>query len=110
MYKVRATYLPRKDMRFDMDYYLREHVPLAKARTAGKLNISRIEVEAGATLLMEPGERCSPCVFCLYFASREDVEAFRHFLNSTDTELLRQDVPRYTNCELEWTVCEVNEV
>jgi hypothetical protein len=49
-------------------------------------------------------------VFTLYFASPEDVEAFRHFLASANTEPLRRDVPRYTNCELEWTVCEVIEV
>jgi hypothetical protein len=110
MYKVRATYLPREGTWFDMDYYLREHVPLARAQTEGRLNIARIEVEAGTSLLMEPAEARSPCVFSLYFASPEDVEAFRRFLTSADTEPLRRDVPRYTNCELEWTVCEVIEV
>ena len=110
MFKVRATYLPRADMRFDMDYYLREHVRLAGQQTAGKLGISRIEIEMDTRLLMESGVQRAPCVFCLYFASEKDVEAFRRFLVSADTEPLRADVARYTNCELEWTVCEVKEV
>ena len=110
MYKVRATYLPRDGMHFDMSYYLREHVALARAKTSGKLNISRIEVEVNTTLLMEPGTLRTPCVFCLYFADHEDVESFRRFLDSPDTDALREDVPRYTNCEMEWSVCEVLEV
>ena len=29
MYKIRATYLPKPGMRFDLDYYFRVHVPMA---------------------------------------------------------------------------------
>lgn len=110
MFKVRATYLPRADMHFDLEYYLRVHVPLAKAQGRGRLDIRRIEVEAGAVLLDDPSARRAPCVFCLYFDTARDVEAFRQFMSGPHVEPMRADVPRYTNCELEWTVCEVHEL
>ena len=109
MYKVRATYLRDAQSWFDLDYYFREHVPLAQRSTAGKLNIHRIEVETDETLLLEPATQRSPCVFCLYFETLEDVEAFRRFLQGPDTDALREDVAHYTNCALEWTVCEVKD-
>jgi hypothetical protein len=110
MYKVRATYVPRDGMRFDLDYYFRVHVPLARRQAAGKLRILKIEVETGAVPLMQPDARLSPCVFCIYLRDRDDVEAFRRFLTSADTDPMRRDVPAYTNCDLEWAVCEVHEV
>lgn len=110
MYKIRATYLPRDEMTFDRDYYFRVHVPLAKAQAEGRIAIRKIEVETGAELLLEPGEKRSPCAFCLYFDTRDDVERFRRFLVGPATRPMREDVPRYTNCELEWTVCEVTQV
>ena len=110
MYKVRATYLPRPDMQFDLEYYFRVHVPLAKEQAAGRLNIVKLEVETGCTALMDPTEELSPCVFCIYFKDHEDVETFRRFMAGPGTDPMRADVPRYTNCELEWSVCEVREV
>lgn len=109
MYKIRATYLPRADMTFDMAYYLREHVALARTQTAGRVPIRRMDVETGAAMLMG-GAAQSPCVFSLYLDTLADVETFRAFLQSEAVEPLRRDVARYTNCELEWTVCEVREV
>jgi hypothetical protein len=110
MFKVRASYLPRADGWFDLDYYLREHVRLARQQTDGRLDILRIEVESHSTALLDPALKLAPCVFCLYFREHADVDAFRAFLSSPAVEPLRADVPRYTNCELEWTVCEVREV
>lgn len=110
MFKVRATYLPRSDMRFDLDHYFRVHVPLAKAQADGRVNVRKIDVETGATLLLDPEVQRAPCVFSIYFDTAEDVEAFRRFLLSPATAPMREDVPKYTNCELEWTVCEVTDV
>lgn len=110
MYKIRATYLPRADMTFDMTYYLREHVALARKQTAGRVAIRRMEVEMDTTPLPGTGPAQSPCVFSVYLDTRADVEAFRRFLQSDAVEPLREDVARYTNCELEWTLCEVREV
>ncbi len=110
MYKIRATYLPRAGMQFDLDYYFRVHVPLARETTAGRINIRSMEVESGAVLLTDPSSTRSPCVLSLCFDSLDDVDAFRRLLLSDGVEALRADVPRYTNCELEWTLSSVQEV
>lgn len=110
MYKIRATYLPRPDMTFDLAYYLREHVALARKQTAGRVPIRRMDVEMGTTPLLGTGPAHSPCVFSVYLDSLDDVETFRNFLQGEAVDPLRRDVARYTNCELEWTVCEVREV
>ena len=31
MYVIRATYIPRNDIHFDRDYYLKNHIPLRRA-------------------------------------------------------------------------------
>jgi len=110
MFRIRATYLPRKDMVFDLDHYFREHIPLARKITAGKVNIRRMGVELNAALLLEDGVTATPCVLCVDVDSMEDVAAFRRLLQSDDVEPLRKDVPRYTNCTLEWTVSEIRDV
>jgi len=110
MYKVRATYLPRDDMEFDLDYYFRVHVPLAQATSAGKLDIVKMDVETDATVLLSPESRETPCVLSLYFETAEDVEVFRRFLSSDQVDSLRDDVAQYTNCELQWTVAKLHEV
>lgn len=110
MYKVKATYLPRENMRFDLDYYFKTHVPLAKENSSDKLNIVRIDVESEAELLLDPDTKCTPCVFSIYFNNKEDVETFRNVMRSSAIEPMRKDVEQYTNCEIEWTVCEVQEV
>ena len=110
MYTVRATYLPRDDMKFDFDYYFREHVKLAKQQTAGKIDFKRIEIESDAEVLQEPGAKRSPCVFVVYLETLEEVDRFRRFFESPDVIPLAEDVPNYTNCELEWTVARVHAV
>ena len=109
MYKVRATYLPKEDMTFDLDYYFRVHVPLAQKQGAGRINIVKIDVESDTELLMAPGVKRTPCVFSIYFNDEEDVNAFRAFMASDAVKPMREDVANYTNCEIEWTVCEVTE-
>jgi hypothetical protein len=96
-------------MRFDLEYYFRVHVPLARRHAPQTPEILKIEVESGTTLLLDGDRRLAPCVFCLYFRDRADVEAFRRFLTGPGTEAMRRDVPNYTNCELEWSVCEVRD-
>ncbi len=59
---------------------------------------------------MGDGPVQSPCVFTVYLDSLDGVEAFRKFLQGDAVDPLRRDVARYTNCELEWTVCEVRDV
>ncbi|OGT80652.1 MAG: hypothetical protein A3H91_15265 [Gammaproteobacteria bacterium RIFCSPLOWO2_02_FULL_61_13] len=110
MYRIRATYLPRAGMQFDLEYYFRVHVPLARQTTAGRLNIRSMEVESNAVLLTDATAKRAPCVLSLSFDSMEDVDAFRRLLLSQDVDALRADVSRYTNCDLEWTLSSVQEV
>lgn len=110
MYRVRATYLPRDDMKFDYDYYFREHVALAQRQTSGKLNIVKIEVETEEELLLESGDKCSPLVFIIHLETLQDVDKLRQFFQSPDIVALQEDVPKYTNCELKWTVSKLHEI
>ncbi len=110
MYTVRATYLPREDMEFDLDYYFREHVKLAKTQTEGKINFAKIEVETEAEVLQEPGAKRSPCVFVVHLETLEEVEKMRHFFETPDVLPLAEDVAKYTNCDIEWTVAKLHEV
>jgi len=110
LYKVKATYLPRDSMEFDFEYYFRKHVPLAKSQADAGLNILGIDVESKAELLMQPGVKSSPCIFSIYLEHKRDVDVFREFMASEAVAPMREDVVNYTNCELEWTVCEVTEV
>lgn len=109
MYRIRATYLPRPDMVFDLEYYFRVHVPLARETTAGKINIRRMEVEVHSGLLLDPARQGAPCVLCIDLESEEDVAAFSRLLQSDAVQALREDVPRYTNCALEWTVSGIRD-
>lgn len=109
MYKIKATYLPRPDMSFDLDYYFRVHVPLSQAHMDPGIAVHKIEVESKAESLLKPGSKSTPCVFSVYLKTREDVDRFREFLQSDGVAPMRDDVPKYTNCEIEWTVCEVAE-
>ena len=109
MFKIRATYLPRQDMVFDLDYYFRVHVPLAAAHLDPGIAVQKIEVESDAEFLLEPGRKATPCAFTVYLPDRKTVDRFREFLQSDGVAPMKADVPKYTNCELEWTVCEVTE-
>ncbi|MEX2124210.1 MAG: EthD family reductase [Woeseia sp.] len=109
MFKIRGTYLPKPGMHFDLDYYFRVHVPLAQQQTAGRLRIQKVEVETHTAPLLGPDEPSTPCVFCVYLPEKEDLESFRQFLTSPHADPLKEDVIRYTNCDLQWTVCQVHE-
>ena len=111
MYKIHAIYQPREDGKFDFEHYFKVHVPLArKQHRIGGLNVLRMEVNTECNLLLEPESQYSPLTYSLYFESLEDIEAFREYLKSPVTEPLKEDVPKYTNCELTWTYCEVHEL
>ena len=107
MYSIRATYIPREDMHFDRDYYIKHHIPLAQKQLAGRVRYLQMHAEFDMRVLMEEEDLRSPCVFVLYVETREDVEAFREFRRSSEVVPLREDIEKYTNCIPEWTVAEV---
>ena len=106
MYSIRATYIPREDMHFDRDYYIKHHIPLAQKQLAGRVRYLQMHAEFDMRVLMEEDLR-SPCVFVLYVETKEDVEAFREFRRGSEVVPLREDIEKYTNCTPEWTVAEV---
>ena len=110
MYRIRATYLPCESMEFNRDYYLANHVALAYKQLAGNVQAKKIDVEFNVVSLMDQESLQSPCVFNLYVETADDVAAFQAFVQSEAAQPLREDIPKYTNCAVEWTVAELVEV
>ena len=109
MYRIRATYLPCESMKFDREYYLENHVALAHQQLAGKVQAKKIDVEFNVVSLFNQELVKSPCIFNLYVETSDDVAAFQAFMQSEAVQVLKEDVAKYTNCELEWTVSELVE-
>ena len=107
MFTIRATYIPRDDMRFDKEYYVSHHLPLAHKLLAGRIHYLQMYAEFDTCVLMNGNELRSPGVFVLLVESIDDVENFRAFRSSDDVKPLRDDIINYTNCDSEWTVAEV---
>ncbi len=94
-------------MRFDRDYYLKHHIPLAQKQLAGRVRYLQMHAEFDMRVLMDGNDLRSPCVFVLFVETREDVDAFNSFRRSSAVVPLREDIDKYTNCVPEWTVAEV---
>ncbi len=110
MYCIRATYIPRNDMFFDADYYMKKHVPLAMKQMEGRVSYERTEVEFNVRTLMEEDEITSPCIFSVYVGSKEEIENFREIRTSPAGLPLKEDMKNYTNCESVWTVSDIAEL
>jgi hypothetical protein len=65
MYVIRATYIPRDDIHFDRDYYLKNYIPLAKRLIDRRVNYLQIQAEFDMRDLMQGDELQSPCVMVL---------------------------------------------
>ncbi len=107
MYVIRATYLPKKDMHFDKEYYLTYHIPLAQKLLAGRVNYLQMYAEFDTRVMMHEHELGAPGVFVLIVESEAEVDSFNAFRRSEHVIPLRDDIINYTNCEPEWTVAEV---
>lgn len=102
MIRASFLYVARPSGRFDFDYYLGRHVPLAR-RLLTPLGLVRMEIDRGVS-----GEepRSTPryaCAAHLYFAS---ADAFYEAMASRGDEL-GSDVPNYTDLEIETQVSEI---
>jgi hypothetical protein len=53
MYSIRATYIPRENMRFDRDYYLENHIPLAQRQLAGRVRYLQMHAEFDMHVLLD---------------------------------------------------------
>ena len=65
MYAIRAAYIPREDMHFDRDYYVKNHIPLAQKLIEGRVNYLQMHAEFDVRDLMQGDELQSPCVMNL---------------------------------------------
>ena len=101
MIKVSVLYPCHEGSKFDMDYYLKRHVPLVRSRLGNA--IKNFAVEQGISAV-EPG---SPPAYSamghLYF---ETVEAFQAAFAQHGAELVA-DIPNYTNVQ---PVIQISEV
>ena len=109
MYTIRAAYIPREDMHFDKEYYVKNHLPLAKKLIDGRVNYLQMHAEFDVRDLMQGDALQSPCVMNLLVETEEDVNNFMAFMVSEDVIPLAEDAINYTNCDVEWTVAEVEK-
>lgn len=109
MYIIRGTYLPREGMYFDREYYVANHIRLARELLRDRVSYIKMHAEFDTCVLTNDRERRSPCAFVLCVESEADVQAFRDFRAGPHVAPLREDAKKYTNCDLEWTVAEVVE-
>ena len=65
MYSIRATYIPREDMHFDRDYYIKHHIPLAQKQLAGHVRYLQMHAEFDMHVLTEEKGLRSPCIRAL---------------------------------------------
>ena len=101
MIKVSVLYPSSPDAKFDMDYYLTKHVPMAAAKLGGACKGGGVDQgRAGGA----PGE-APPFVAMAYllFDSLEDFQAA--FLPNADTFM--EDMPNYTNIK---PILQISEV
>lgn len=100
---IRASFLYRSapEGRFDFDYYVGRHVPLAR-RLLAEHALLRLEVDRGVSAEERGSTPPYVCAAHLYFAS---VEHFYIAMDAVGDELGR-DVPNYTDLVMDVLVSE----
>lgn len=99
MVRASFSYLSAPSSHFDFTYYVDRHLPLARRL----LNPTKIEVDRGVSGEERGSAPRYACVAHLYFASLEDY----YTALEAHGEELGEDVPNYTNAELEIQVSEI---
>lgn len=101
MIKVSVLYPNTPDARFDLDYYLKRHVPMVLERCAGA--IKRGEIERGVAGF-EPGSKAPFCIAAhLLFDSTESMQSA---FGANLPEFIA-DLPNFTNLQPTVQVGEV---
>lgn len=101
MLTVMAIYPTTPSGKFDMDYYLNQHIPLA-LKIAGPLLLS-VTVDQGMAGIV-PGSSAPNCVIArLVFESQETLNSF--FAQHAAT--LMADIPNFTDIE---PVLQINQI
>jgi uncharacterized protein (TIGR02118 family) len=99
MVRASFSYLSAPSSHFDFIYYVDRHLPLARRL----LNPIKIEVDRGVSGEERGSTPRYTCVAHLYFASLDDY----YLALETHGEELGEDMPNYTNAELEIVVSEI---
>jgi uncharacterized protein (TIGR02118 family) len=99
--KISVLYPTEDGSRFDMDYYLRVHIPMVRDKLGSACK--SVAVEQGVSGMM-PGTPPTYCVLChLVFESVEQFQsAFAPHANT-----ILADIPNYTSLE---PVIQIGEV
>ena len=123
MHKVSAIYVPPEgtEVWFDRDYYNAVHVPMMARDFAGKVPFSKLELQWNVTEMVKTKTETptakstlspadivvSPFVADIYFDAEEDARRFADFVVGEDASSLHADVPKYTNCDIQWVISEI---
>jgi uncharacterized protein (TIGR02118 family) len=99
---IRASFLYPAGGRFDFDYYLDRHVPLAR-RLLGGFGLVKLEIDRGLSSEERGSEPRCVCAAHLYF---ENVEDFYRAMDAVGDEL-GADVPNYTDIAIEVQVSDI---
>ena len=93
MIKVSILYPNKPGSRFDVDYYLTVHMPMAVKLLGPALKAASAEIGVGG---VEPGETAPYSVIAGFTC--ESVEAFNQALMPIAAQLLG-DIPKYTDIQ-----------
>ena len=104
MIRVSVLYPSKPGSRFDMDYYLRAHMPMAKRLLGAAINTTFVEIGIAGGAPGEPAPYAAIAGFTC-----ESVEAFTAaFLPIADQ--LRGDIPNYTDIKPVIQISEFREI
>ena len=102
MYKITIMYPAKEGTQFDMDYYLRSHMPMVQARLT-PLGLKGVSAERG----ISAGTSGSPPPYhCMGHLLFESVEAYLSGMKAHGKELVT-DIPKFTNSS---PVIQVSEI
>jgi uncharacterized protein (TIGR02118 family) len=103
MIKISILYPNNKNVRFDMDYYVEKHMPLAIELLSAHPGFKGVSVERGLGGAV-PGTGATYVAMCHFlFDSAENFSA----AFAPNAAQLQGDIPNYTNAE---PVVQVSEV
>lgn len=102
MVRISVLYPNEQGKKFDLDYYVRRHMPLVRDRIGG-LGLLRIEVDRGVGGAAPGAPAPFACVGHLYFNT---VEEFQKAMKAHGKELV-DDVPNFTDIQPQFQISEV---
>ncbi len=103
MIKISILYPNKKNARFDMDYYLEKHMPLAIRLLGAHSGYKGVSVERGLGSAI-PGAEAAYVAMCHYLF--DSVAAFMAAF-APNAGVLQGDIQNYTDLE---PVIQVNEI